>query len=313
MLGTLRPVDPIESLGYSPRWIVDDPAPTCRPPPPPAESAARQRPRRTSSAGRNPPGADALPSSQTISLPPSAPPPPPPTEAELWWQNAKAELPASLWLNALHKKAARHVRLPRSAVSGVPGSQHPKYTLENTPFSLVLKKCLDAGLVMEGERVTKGNMVTTTFKGWGPMTAFRFCQVDKYKKLGIGSGALKAPIKGQTLSDVLTFAVPPITVIHTQTPDEWIATVDHYLAVYNSSDLCTLPTNSNSIYKSGDPTELFKRTAKMILGEMAVREMPLSQALKLQMSREYCSGDSEEESDAESTPSMAEEAGSTST
>ena len=148
-------------------------------------------------------------------------------------------------------------------MSGVAGSQHPKYIIENSPFSLVEKKCLQAGLEMqEGGRVQTHNTITTTFKGWGPMTAYHFCQVDKFKRLGMGSGALKVPIKGQSFSDVLTFAVPPITVIHKETADGWTATIDHYLAVYNSSDLCTLPSNSNTIYKGADPTELFKRTAK---------------------------------------------------
>ena len=311
MLGTAPAVDPSKTFGYAPRLIHDDPAPTCCPHPP-SPQCGQQRPTRRSASLSAPSGADPLPSCHP---PASSPLPPPPLSAdEIWWQSAKAELPACLWLNALQKKAARHVRLPRSAVSGVAGSQHPKYIIENSPFSLVEKKCLQAGLEMqEGGRVQTHNTITTTFKGWGPMTAYHFCQVDKFKRLGMGSGALKVPIKGQSFSDVLTFAVPPITVIHKETADGWTATIDHYLAVYNSSDLCTLPSNSNTIYKGADPTELFKRTAKMILGEMAAREMPLSQALKLQMSREYCSGDSEEESDAESTPSMAEEAGSTST
>ena len=63
----------------------------------------------------------------------------------------------------------------------------------------------------------------------------------------MGSGALKAPVKGWNGSDILTFAVPPITVALRETEDEWIATVDHYLAVYNSSGLCTLPSMSNKI------------------------------------------------------------------
>lgn len=201
----------------------------------------------------------------------------------------------------MHKKASRHVRLPRSAVSGVPGSQHPQYKIENTPFALVKAKCLEAGLELQGvERVKSGGRaLKTTWKGMGPMTAFKFCQVDKYKKLGLGSGALKAPVKGQDTSDVLTFAVPPITVVLKETEDEWIATVDHYLAVYNSSDLCTLPTKSNEIYPE-DPTDIFKRTAQMILGEMAIRELPMSEALKRRLPREYYSGDSTEESLEES-------------
>ena len=204
------------------------------------------------------------------------------------------------------------MRLPRSAVSGVPGSQHPVYTIENSPFTLVKAKCLEAGMILEGaERIKNkvGKKLTTTWKGWGPMTAFNFCQVDKYKKLGMGSGALKAPVKGQEFSDVLTFAVPPITVVLQETEDEWIATIDHYLAVYNSSDLCTLPAKSNAIYLRGDPTDLFKATARMILGEMAIREMPLSKALKLQLPREYCSGDSQVETEDSAEEENSEEEG----
>jgi hypothetical protein len=195
----------------------------------------------------------------------------------------------------------------------VPGSQHPIYTVENSPYMLVEKKCLDAGLTMQGQgRVRKGNVTITIFKGWGPMAAFRFLQVDRYKKLGMGSGALKAPIKGQDYSDVLTFGIPPITVTHRESPDAWTATIDHYLAVYNSSDLCTLPVNSNTIYDE-DPTEVFKQTAQMIMGEMSVVQMPLSKALKRRLPREYCSGDSlseemsEEESSSDDSMEKAEE------
>ena len=310
MLGTATQVDPAKSLGYAPRPVIDDPPPTCRIPPPWATLSNPGPTRRQRKRSARPSSPSGTASSRQPSLPPDprAPPPAPPpplSEKEIWWQDASAPLPARIWLNNLHKKAARHVRLPRSAMNSVPGSQHPKYTIENSPFSLVKAKCLEAGLILQGEerKKARSGSKTTTWRGMGPMTAFNFCQVEKYKQLGMGSGALKAPVKGQEFSDVLTFAIPPITVVLKETEDEWTAKVDHYLAVYNSSDLCTLPNKSNEIYKGQDPTEVmstFKQTAQFILGEMLVRSMPMSEALKSRVPREYSSGDSMQESESES-------------
>ena len=53
------------------------------------------------------------------------------------------------------------------------------------------------------------------------MTAFKFCCVDQFKKLGVGSGALAAPGKGRESSTVLTIAIPPIVVTHSQSKGEW--------------------------------------------------------------------------------------------
>ena len=170
MLGTLPPVDPTKSLGYSKRPRQDDPPATCRVPPSPASVQSSTRPQhqrhqpiRASSNSARP----ICPSSTEVGLQ-SAPAIAPKTESEIWWETASESLPARLWLNSLHKKAARHVRLPRTAMSGVPGSQHPIYTIENSPFTLVKKKCLEAGLELQGtERVKKGTIITTVWKGMG--------------------------------------------------------------------------------------------------------------------------------------------------
>lgn len=72
--------------------------------------------------------------------------------------------------------------------------------------------------------------------------------MEEYKKLGQGSAALMAPGRGRTVSDVLTIAIPPITVKHIATPSTWTAKVDLYLGVFNSSNVFTLPMTANTLY-----------------------------------------------------------------
>ena len=68
------------------------------------------------------------------------------------------------------KKVARHVRLPRSAKTGVPGSQHPVFYVDNSPLEFVRLKCEEAGMVQMSQ-VKRGQTVKTTSEGLGPMTA----------------------------------------------------------------------------------------------------------------------------------------------
>jgi hypothetical protein len=65
---------------------------------------------------------------------------------------------------------------------------------------------------------------------------------------------------------------------------------------------------SNKIYPDGDPpTDLFKRTARMILGEMLMRDMPMSQELKRHVPPEYCSDNSHVAEDSEDSQPAEEE------
>ena len=84
----------------------------------------------------------------------------------------EAKLPARIWLACLQWAVARHVRLPHSARTGVPGSQHPCFKIQNTPLELLRAKCLEAG-VPETSQVVSGRKTTTTFQGWGPMSAYK--------------------------------------------------------------------------------------------------------------------------------------------
>ena len=95
--------------------------------------------------------------------------------------------------------------------------------MENSSLKLVALKCLQAGLEQEGERRRVGKALVTTFKGMGPMTAYRFCQTQYFKKFGQGSGALMAPGKGKDSSDVVTVAIPPITVTVSALPSLYIS------------------------------------------------------------------------------------------
>ena len=213
--------------------------------------------------------------------------------AEIHWEEREFKLPASIWLSTLHKLVARHVRLPRSATSGVAGSQHPRFSILNSPLELVKLKCEDAGLKYQGSK-TRGMTTRTTWKGSGPMTAFNFCRTQQFKALGVGTAALRAPGKGKTVSDVLTMAIPPITVTHVETLDEWRLDVDMYLGVFHSSKRFTLPVNANDLYTT-DPTQLFVRMALKVVLEMHKRQFPLSRAFRRLLGPNYQSSADEEE------------------
>ena len=71
----------------------------------------------------------------------------PVVERETPWQERDFSIPASVWEATLGRAVARHVRLPRSAKSGVAGSQHPRFIVENSPLELVRLKCESAGMV----------------------------------------------------------------------------------------------------------------------------------------------------------------------
>ena len=73
----------------------------------------------------------------------------PVVERETPWQERDFSIPASVWEATLGRAVARHVRLPRSAKSGVAGSQHPRFIVENSPLELVRLKCESAGMVLQ--------------------------------------------------------------------------------------------------------------------------------------------------------------------
>ena len=209
-------------------------------------------------------------------------------EAEAPLEEREFAIPAAVWLSTLGRAVARHVRLPRSARMGVAGSQHPRFIVENSPLDLVRAKCEAAGMVLQQppappphvkgqKRKRPSKNVVHTWKATGPMSAYKFCSVERFKKLGQGSAALMAPGKGRFMSDVLTLAIPPITVKHVQNANGWTAHVDLYLGVFNSQNVFTLPLRANTIYQGQiDPTALFKKMALKVLAEMLLRKMPVS-------------------------------------
>ena len=149
----------------------------------------------------------------------------------------------------------------------------------------------------------------TVFKGVGPMTAFKFCSVERMKALGHGSGALVAPRAQTGLGgEVLTLACPPITVKHVETKHEWKMEVDFYLGVYNDMDRFTLPQPANFIYGNQEEVEqIFRDAALYVLGEMLVRGFPISQRFKELLPAEYLSAESELEEESDIEPTEEEE------
>ena len=245
---------------------------------------------------------------------PARPPTPPP---EIPWEERTFALPASHWLACLRRRVALHLRLPRSAKTGVAGSQHPCFKIDNSPLELVRLKCEEAGMAQLSQ-VRRGKTTYTTFRGLGPMSAYKFCTVEKYKALGQGSAALMQPPRGRATSDVMTIAIPPITAVHIATADTWTLKVDLYLGVFNAADAFTLPVNASTLYAGqGDPTALFKRMALKVLREMCERGLPVSRAFAMLLPPEArpplppASSDSDSESEL-SSESEEEESSSSS-
>ena len=74
----------------------------------------------------------------------------------------------------------------------------------------------------------------------------------------------------------------------------WSVKVDFYLGVYNEYNRFTLPANPDKIYPSQpDPTPLFIEMARLILGKMLSRGMPLSNRFKELCPPEYGSDESQ--------------------
>ena len=109
-----------------------------------------------------------------------------------------------------------------------------------------------------------------------PVLIVPLVQVQKFQKLGVGSAVVMAPGKRRTDSDVMSFAVPPITVTHIASANEEKAIVSFYLAVFNSAGDLTLPSNPDKLYPKGCPRETFKKTARLLLAEMVMMDMPVS-------------------------------------
>jgi hypothetical protein len=153
------------------------------------------------------------------------------------------------------------LRIPRLGGEEKPGTSHPRFKVGMTSADAVRFKCEQAGIPQAVGPNKKSDRNSTVYVGHGPMMAYHFCQTQKYKKLGQGSGALMAPGKFRTDSDTLVFAVPPITVTHNAVT--WVMTVDFYLCVFNGegngqTGRITLPPNPNFLY-GGQDVESWRR------------------------------------------------------
>ena len=214
------------------------------------------------------------------------------TDSNPIW-DGDSTFPSRVWLNTLHKRVSQHVQAPRCAKTGVAGNQHPSFSIDLSPFDLVERKSLEAGLTRQRDTRANGNLVRT-WKGTGPYTAYKFCRTNLRKPYGQGSGVLAAPRRNQPYSGLLTMAIPPIEVRHTEGEDELTMHVDFYLSVFLDTNTLILPSKANQLYKQiSDPDELFKRMAIHILGEMAQREFPLSSKFHALLGSEFDSGESE--------------------
>lgn len=207
-------------------------------------------------------------------------------------------MPGKIWLNTLEKKVAAHVLLPRTGGESKPGTAHPSFKISASPPDAVRFKCEQAGIPLKASPHPKAQRHLTIYEGYGPMMAYHFCQTQKRKKYGHGSGALVAPGKFRTDSDTLVFAVPPITVTHNALT--WVMTVDFYLCVYNGegnnqTGRVTLPPNPNQLYGTQDVEALFERTAIHVLGEMRERRFPLSTNFKTILGSDFDSSSEDEE------------------
>ena len=142
-----------------------------------------------------------------------------------------------------------------------PGTAHPKIKIPMSPAEAVRLKCEQANISRMIGPCRKNQKHLTVYEGHGPMMAYHFCQTQKHKKLGQGSGALMAPGVFRKDSDTLIFAVPPITVTHNT--ETWTMTVDFYLCIFNGegneqTGRVTLPPKSNTLYGTQNVEDLFE-------------------------------------------------------
>ena len=244
-----------------------------------------------------------------------------PQPAPFNWETSQISFPAFKWLNAFKEVVADHIRMPTGRAVGEAGNQHPKFKVLNTPLVLIENRCLEAGLTQVGRRQKVGKEVRTTWKSDGPMTAYRFCDLkSELKKWGVGSALLvmnkKRPGRWEgPEGDKLVLAIPPITVVHHETPWGDFVKVNFYLGIFNSSNRFTLPSTANMIYK-GDvkaTEDIFIQMSIQVLGEMLMARMPLTAAFKALLPREYASDagelteEEEEEEEAEAEVESEEE------
>lgn len=220
-------------------------------------------------------------------------------------------IPGKIWLRTIEKKVCAHLRIPRSGGEDKPGTSHPRFKVSMTSADAVRFKCEQAGIPQAIGPNKKSDRNSTVYEGQGPMMAYHFCQTQKYKKLGQGSGALMAPGKFRTDSDTLVFAVPPITVTHNAAT--WVMTVDFYLCVFNGegngqTGRITLPPNPNILYGTQNVEALFERTAIHILGEMRGRRFPLSANFKNILGSDFETDSEEEEPEPRVSASQAAKA-----
>eukprot|EP00966_Prymnesium_polylepis_P011032 253597-Prymnesium_polylepis.1 len=191
--------------------------------------------------------------------PPSTTPTPPPAPSTTSWSDLTLSIPGTVWLKTLEETVSARIRVPRMGKEGKPGSAHAKFKLPFSTAEAVRLNCESAGIPVE---TTEGTV--TTYKGMGPMQAYKFCNTQQYKKFGQGSGALMAPGKFRTDSDTLVFAAPPITVKHDS--ETYVMEVEFYLVVYNGegndrTGRVTLPPNSTALYGTQDMDALYSKTA----------------------------------------------------
>ena len=252
----------------------------------------------------------------TVGPPTTTQPPPPPLQMPLPlppptttdWSDINFTMPGNFWLTALEKRVAAHIRIPRSGTSpGKEGTARPSFKIPYSPPDAVRLKCQEAGIPCVG---TTGEL--TKYEGKGPMMAYRFCNTHVHKKLGQGSGALMAPGKNRKDSDVLIFAIPPVSISHNSRT--WEMKVEFYLGVFNGEGnnqegRFTPPPWANQLYGTQNVETIFTNTALKILGDMHIRGLPISKNFRTILGPEYASdaGEASEEEEEKESESEEEE------
>jgi hypothetical protein len=196
------------------------------------------------------------------------------------------------------KRLSAHVRLPRAT-----GSMSWKFKLELAPLQGVREICEAAGLELQFplHRIGSGQSAKTrrTWVTNGANATSRFASLQTGHPLAWGGAKLvKAPkMAARKVSRVMTLLAPPLTVVHTNGPDESAVVISGHLVTFNETGEMRLPPAHEELWgtTAKATTRVLSKYAKKMLEGMYLEGLPLSQRFKKQLGSEYPSSEEEEE------------------
>ena len=200
---------------------------------------------------------------------------------------------AAVLQKTIRKALGRRVRLPRAR-----GSMKVKCKIDLTPLQAIAEMAEKAGFIKQHLEIV-GRSKKRKWTTDGPKAAVAFAALESTHPLAWGGAKLTAPAKGakKKVSRVMTLLAPPISIVHTSTPEDESTTITGHLVTYTEEGTLTLPPKPELVW--GEAHEATKtvltKYAKKMLGDLFVHGKPISQTFKQKLGKQYASSDSEVE------------------